>query len=95
MVTLGGLSQAVAGRAMNGSGDNNQMQDAEPVDPGMAAGGVSDVETIRAQSQRMGTTPRPVDSITNRPPVTLAGSIATPSSLQAMYGGLRARMGRM
>jgi hypothetical protein len=97
MVTLGGLSQAVAGRAMNGSGANNQMQDAEPVDPGMAAGGVSDVETIRAQSPIMGTTPKAVDSINqnNRPPVTLAGSIATPSSLQAMYGGLRARMGRM
>jgi hypothetical protein len=98
MVTLGGLSQAVAGRAMNGSGANNQMQDAEmPVDPGMAAGGVSDVETIRAQSPRaMGTTPKAVDSInqTNRQPVTLAGSY-TPSSLQAMYGGLRARMGRM
>ena len=91
MVTLGGLSQAVAGRAMNGSGANNQTQDeALPVDPG-----VSDVETIGARSPRMGTTPKAVDSITNRQPVTLAGSIATPSSLQAMYGGLRARMGRM
>jgi hypothetical protein len=98
MVTLGGLSQAVAGRAMNGSGANNQMQDAEmPVDPGMAANGVSGVETIRPHSPAMGTTPKAVDSInpTNRQPVTLAGSIATPSSLQAMYGGLRARMGRM
>jgi hypothetical protein len=98
MVTLGGLSQAVAGRAMNGSGANNQTQDeALPVDPGMAAGGVSNVETIRPQSPAMGTTPKAVDSINqnNRPQVTLAGSVATPSSLQAMLGGFRARMGRM
>lgn len=97
MVTLGGLSQAVAGRAMNGSGANNQTQDeALPVDPGMAADGVSDVGTIRPQSPRMGTTPEAVRSInqTNRSPVTLAGSIATPSSLQAMLGGFRGRMGR-
>jgi hypothetical protein len=88
--TVGGVAQAVAGRAMNGSGANNQTQDeALPVDPG-----VSDVETIRPQpASSMGTTPEAVRSInpTNRPPVTLAGSIATPSSLQAMLGGFRAK----
>jgi hypothetical protein len=83
MVTLGGLSQAVAGRAMNGSGANNETQDeALPVDPGMAARGVSDVETIRPQSPAMGTTPRPVDSInpTNRQQVNFSGAI-TPITL--------------
>ncbi len=88
MVTLGGLSQAVAGRAMNGSGANNQMQDAEmPVDPGMAAGGMNDVETIRPQSPRMGTTPRPVDSINpnNRQPVNFSGAI-TPITLGPYMG---------
>jgi len=89
MVTLGGLSQAVAGRAMNGSGANNQMQDAEPVDPG-----VSDVETIRPQSPRaMGTTPRPVDSITNRQPVNFSGAI-TPITLGPYTGKSISTKGR-
>jgi hypothetical protein len=97
--TVGGVAQAVAGRAMNGSGANNQTQDeALPVDPGMAADGVSGVGTIRPESpSSMGKTPEAVRSInpTNRPQVTLPSSIATPSSLQAMLGGFRARIGGM
>jgi len=90
-----GTSQAVANRFLgnNAALPTSGGEEGMPMDIPMVEPRTS-VNTRNMQSS--GAAPPPVDSInpTSRPPVQFSGSY-NPTSLQSMYGGLRAKLGRI